>query len=118
MVVSGVVIPDQESRADENPFGVNEPDIPAYPVESEPGDVVLFNQYLWHGLHGGRKGRRFLAFKFAARPTTAQHLKSLHLYSPNMFQPHQTLLNSESARIRDMVKDLPELGQQHVRTAT
>lgn len=108
----------QEAKANENPFGVDEPDVPAYPVESEPGDVVLFNQYLWHGLHGGRKGRRFLAFKFAAKPSTAQHLKTLHLYSPNMFQPHQSFLNSESTRIRDMVKDLPDLGEQHARNAS
>ncbi len=107
----------QESRAADNPFGVEEAEIPAYPVETEPGDVVLFNQYLWHGLHGGRKGRRFLAFKFAARPTTAQHLHTLQLYSSKVFQPHETFLNSEFTRIRDMVKDLPDLGEQYARNA-
>lgn len=103
----------QESQADENPFGVVEADIPAYPVETEPGDVVFFNQCLWHGLHGGRKGRRFIAFKFAAKPTTQQHLSTLRLYSPNVFQPHEAFLNSKSMRIRSMVKDLPGLGEQH-----
>ena len=71
----------QESEAADNPFGVEEAEIPAYPVETEPGDVVLFNQYLWHGLHGGRKGRRFLAFKFAARPTTAAMLAARMTFS-------------------------------------
>ena len=83
-----------------------------------PGDVVLFNQYLWHGLHGGRKGRRFLAFKFAARPTAAEHLNTLQLYSPNVFNPHEAFLNRESTRIRDMVKELPGFGEQHSRNTT
>ena len=103
----------QEVNPESQPFGVDGPDIPCVALASQPGDVVLFNQYLWHGLHGGRKGRRFLAFKFAARPTTAQHLHTLQLYSPKVFQPHETFLNSEFTRIRDMVKDLPDLGEQY-----
>ena len=58
----------------------------------------------------GKKGRRYLALKFAAHPTTDKHLASLRYYKNNFFDPPSVLLNSNRLRIRQMVQDLQRLG--------
>lgn len=52
------------------PFGVTGEQIPAYPLESDPGDVVLFHQALWHASFGGGSQRRMFTLNFTALPTT------------------------------------------------
>ena len=61
-------------------------------------------------MFNGKKGRRYLALKFAAQPTTDKHLASLRYYKNNFFDPPSVLLNSNRLRIRQMVQDLPRLG--------
>ena len=106
----------QEADPQSMPFGAPGEDLPCFPLESEPGDVVLFNHSLFHSVYGGWDGRRILAFKFAAQPTTDRDLNALnstaskYYAKSNVFQPHQNFLNSERPRIRGMVKDLVELG--------
>ena len=39
---------------DSPPFGVERRALPGFAVETEPGDVVFFNQNLFHGSWGGR----------------------------------------------------------------
>jgi len=57
------------------PFGVQGQDVPAYPLESDPGDVVLFNQNLWHASYGGSRRRRMFTLNFSARPTQPAHVE-------------------------------------------
>jgi ectoine hydroxylase-related dioxygenase (phytanoyl-CoA dioxygenase family) len=84
--------------------------------QSEPGDVVLFNHSLFHSVYGGWDGRRILAFKFTAQPTTDRDLNALnntaskYYVRSNVFRPHENFLNSDRPRIRGMVKGLVELG--------
>ena len=52
------------SDPDINHFGVAPCDIPAYPIESEPGDAVFFSHQLWHASFGGRVGRRMFTLNF------------------------------------------------------
>jgi hypothetical protein len=59
------------------PFGLWGDQIPAYPLESDPGDMVLFNQALWHASFGGSRQRRMFTLNFAARPTTEEEV-ALH----------------------------------------
>ena len=40
----------------ESPYGVAGSDIPFFPLESLPGDVVFFNQRVFHSAYGGRTG--------------------------------------------------------------
>ncbi len=96
------------------PFDVPGPDIPGFPFECRPGDVLFFSQSLWHSMFNGKKGRRYIALKFAARPTTDMHLASLRYYKKNIFEPAETLLTSDRPRIRQMVEDLPRLGAKEV----
>jgi Phytanoyl-CoA dioxygenase (PhyH) len=63
-------------RADppEHPFGVPSAEVPAYPLESEPGDVVLFNQCLFHASFGGNDHRRMFTLNFTTRPSQESHV--------------------------------------------
>lgn len=96
----------QEIEADARPFGLAPEEIPCVYLESEPGDVILFNHMMWHSQFGGGDGRRYIALKFTARPTSGHHLASLELYNKTVFEPHETFLNHEDPRIRAMVEPL------------
>ena len=58
-------------------FGVEQPDLPGHAVESNPGDVVFFDQHLYHGSWGGRTGRRMFTLNYFANPTTQEQLDAL-----------------------------------------
>ena len=96
------------------PFDVTGSDMPCFPLECRPGDVIFFNHSLWHGMFNGTKGRRYIALKFAARPLTDKQLASLHYYTKHMFEPADNLLKSDNPIIRRMVEDLPRLGTKKV----
>jgi hypothetical protein len=105
------------------PFSVGERDIPAFPLESEPGDVVFFNQNLWHASFGGRTGRRMFTINFGQKPTQDEHFDYLkRVYQSNlkhieMMQYTQrsqvyedAFLHSDRPRIQGMVGTLLALG--------
>ena len=58
-------------------FGVDGPDVPGFAIESQPGDVIVFNQLCWHSAWGGRAGRRMLALSLVSRPTTDEQVEYL-----------------------------------------
>ena len=99
---------DQETDPDALPFGLAARDIPCAALESEPGDVILFNHCIWHASFGGRKGRRYIALKFAAKPFAEDHLISLERYTTKVFQPHEAFLNNDEPRIRALVENLAQ----------
>ena len=94
---------DQEIDPDARPFGVAAPDILCVALASQPGDVILFNHMIWHSSFGGTR-RRYVATKFAARPTAAYHIDSLKEYSHGAFAPHEHFTAHDDPRIRDMVR--------------
>jgi ectoine hydroxylase-related dioxygenase (phytanoyl-CoA dioxygenase family) len=49
---------------DANHFGFEPGDVPGYPIESQPGDVVFFSHQIWHASFGGRTGRRIFTLEF------------------------------------------------------
>ncbi len=106
----------QEMDPQSMPFGALGEDLPCYSLESDPGDVVLFNQCLFHSVFGGWEGRRIIALKLAAHPTNDRDLNALNNTSSiyyarsKVFRPHQNFLNSKRPRIRGMVENLVELG--------
>ena len=111
-------------EVEESPFGVGGSEVPSFPLESRPGDVVFFNQNLWHASYGGKTGRRMFTLNVGAKPTTDDHLtylQRMHEINRSHFiadmQFTQTgrvytdaFLNSESPRIRGMVAVLVKLG--------
>lgn len=58
-------------------FGVAPEELPAFPLESDPGDMVMFNQALWHASFGGRTGRRMFTLNFT-EPATTDEQVALH----------------------------------------
>ena len=113
----------QRSDPGVSPFAVSSRDVPCSLLESQPGDVVFFNQNLWHSAFGGQTGRRMFTLNFGAKPTTDEHIEYLQrLYQDNLqnierMQFTQTgrfyeesFLNSDRPRIRGMTAKLVELG--------
>ena len=54
-------------------FGVDPITIPAAHMESMPGDVVFFNQCIFHASFGGATGRRMVAMSWASPPSEHEH---------------------------------------------
>lgn len=117
--------PQMERRSDPTwaPFGALPPDVPCFPLESQPGDVVFFNQNLWHAAFGGRTGRRMFTLNFGAKPVADDHIAYLvRVYQSNLKHVEQmqytqanrvyedAFLQSTRPRIQGMVGKLLELG--------
>ena len=51
--------------------GLSVEEIPAFAAESEPGDVVLFDNHTWHGSYGGGTDRRMCTLGYFASPKNA-----------------------------------------------
>lgn len=97
----------------EMPFGVSGPDVPAYSIETEPGDIVMFSEHVWHGAFGGQPGRLQIGWVYSVNPSTPEDVASLKKIHPDliaMYHPHESFLNSNDPRIRNMTAPLVELG--------
>ena len=95
------------------PFGVVGADIPSVVIESQPGDVVIFPETLWHGAFGGPPGRSQHAINFMANPVTDEevaYVKGLYEGWNYSLHPPEQLINSDRPRLRRMVSRLVELG--------
>ena len=94
------------------PFGVTGAQVPAYPLESDPGDMVFFSESLWHSSFGGRAGRRMFTLIYGENPDTVEKRDSLRETRKNtiaMYNPHESFINSDSPRIRAMVEPYARL---------
>ena len=94
-------------------FGMDGADVPSYVIETEPGDVVLFNVWIFHSVYRKKGLRRTLVLKFVPWPTTDAQLTAL-ARSQHTFAPHESFLNSDSPRIRGMIDGLPVLRERIV----
>ena len=94
------------------PFGVSPAEVPAFPLQTQPGDVVFFDSDLHHGSFGGI-GRRMFAISLVPRPSSDEQvafLRRAHAATKRTLRPHEALVNSDSPRLRGMVESLVELG--------
>ena len=90
-------------------FGVPGPDLPCHPIEVGLGDVVMFNDYLFHGISGKQEGRSCITLKyvkFAAEPTTEVDFEMLRADDAGFGRLHEAFRGSERPRIREMVEKL------------
>ena len=60
-----------------NASGMRGEDIPCYIFESEPGDVITFNELTWHAAFGGYKDRRSLSYNFFTNPKADDEIESM-----------------------------------------
>ena len=105
----------QQNLDDRNatPFGVAQEDVPCVALNSEPGDVIVFSERVFHSAFGNKGGRLQFASEYAANPTTDEQIGALRdqhdklVYSDH---PARSYIDSDSPRIRRMVSRLVELG--------
>ena len=90
-------------------FGSTGSEVPSHAVETDPGDAVVFNQSLYHAVYGKAGRRRYIALKYAARPTSDAHLASIKRFSPYALTPHERIVQSESPRLGAMVAGIDDL---------
>ena len=101
----------KEHLTNPNPtyFGMTGDEVPCFAVETVPGDMLMFNQSLYHGAYGKSPGRKYIALKFAARPSTDKHIHSLKQRSPGTFGPDESMVNNLSPRIQQMLEGIPKV---------
>ena len=80
-------------------LGVPGADVPAYPCESQPGDVLFMNMNTWHAAFGGAPGRRHLAVNFAPAPQTSEHIDLLEQNYNGLLSLIQRLQYSQPDRV-------------------
>ena len=95
------------------PFGVTGPDIPSFALESQPGDVVVFPEKLWHAAFGGAPGRSQHAISFNTNMVADEHLayvQDIYNRTRHAWRPCESMINSDRPRLRRLVARLMELG--------
>jgi ectoine hydroxylase-related dioxygenase (phytanoyl-CoA dioxygenase family) len=116
-------LPRPTGPAADSVFGVNGSEIPAVSLESEPGDMVIFDQRLFHASFGGKTGRRMFTMNFVPKPAGPTDLDRLrNMYVSNIEHANDIgrskreriytsqFLETESPRIQGMIRELVELG--------
>jgi ectoine hydroxylase-related dioxygenase (phytanoyl-CoA dioxygenase family) len=106
--------PFQKRHVERTPdfFGMDGADVPCYPVESRPGDVLFFNQSLFHSVYGKTGSRRYIALKYAERPRCDAQLSSLKKWSDYALHPHEGILACDRPAIRKMIEDIDQLREK------
>ena len=97
---------DQKNGTCRDLFGVDGDELPCVALESEPGDLVMFNHYLFHGVYHKQPKRRYIALKYAEKPTRPEQVKALCRYHQDASQLHDSFRHSDRPRIGAMVENL------------
>ncbi len=98
-------------QSNERPFGMDGADLACVDLESEPGDMVLFTEEVFHASFGGRTGRPRLALNFEAKPDNEQRIEIMRKEHGNtrwMYRPARSMMESDSPRLRGLVAPLHE----------
>ena len=64
-------------------WGIEQSDVPAVALETQPGDVVAFNHNLMHASCGGSTRRRMFTLNCCAHTETDQEIEELKQYIAN-----------------------------------
>jgi Phytanoyl-CoA dioxygenase (PhyH) len=116
-------LPRPTGAAADSVYGVKGSEIPCASLESEPGDMVIFDQRLFHASFGGKTGRRMFTLNFVTKPAEASDYDRLReMYVKNIAHANDIgrsqreriytseFLATESPRIQGMIRDLLALG--------
>jgi len=98
----------QKNHSSDGIFGVPGWELPGHALDSQPGDVVFFNHYLFHAVYGKTAARRYLALKFADKPVNKAHFLSLKRHHQGFDNLHEEALNSENPRMQGMIAPLTQ----------
>lgn len=98
---------------EEHPFGVAGPGIPAVCLETEPGDVVVFHETIWHATFGGAAQRRMLSLSwlpYPREPYQVDYFRSLYAAVTVPEEPRLPFFESGRPRLQKIVERLRRLG--------
>lgn len=101
-----VPLNEQGNNASQSVFGIAGSEVPGYPLESNPGDVVFFNHYLFHAVYGKSSTRRYIALKYADKPTKPEHFESLKRHGQGQEYLHPAALSSTDTKMQRMLAPL------------
>ncbi|MEE2658860.1 MAG: phytanoyl-CoA dioxygenase family protein [Candidatus Latescibacterota bacterium] len=96
----------------EEAYGVAGPELCGHPLKVVPGDLVVFDHYLFHGVYGKTGDRRYVVLKFAAEPCNEVQAEALREHRQDASQLHDRFRHSERPRISRMVDKLLYWEQQ------
>ena len=77
----------EKARRSNEVLGLNGSEVPCAAVETEPGDVVVFNHNIYHASFGGAPSRRHFDLNVASRAKTDAELDELDNYLQRDGQP-------------------------------
>ena len=108
-----------DGQVDEDGLDVNE--VPCHAVRSRPGDVIAFDNRVWHASWGGGSDRRMCSVGYFAEPVTPEEEESLqelvaqHAHLIDMFpllRPHPQWISQcgDSAHRRRWLEALGRWG--------
>jgi hypothetical protein len=119
---------DETVRDAENQWGRHQRDLPAQALESEPGDVLIFNHRLLHASFGGGRARRMFTMNLGRSAKTPMEIDDLiaygdsHFYGFGLREPYGKAMFEEAppARLRHLAQ-LPRywaasVARHHART--
>jgi len=107
------ILKQQHDDPTNEPFGVSGPDTPCVPLESQPGDVVVFTENTFHAAFGGETGRHQHAINFFSCPKTEEEfnwVRNMYKRWEYGLRPAEPFVNSDRPRIRRMISLLIEEG--------
>lgn len=91
-------------------FGRRGQDVPAHAIETDPGDVVFFNNWLFHSVYGKVRPRRSIVLKFVAMPGTDRH-RAVLLRERSIHAANESLARHPNARVRALAGRLPSFAR-------
>ena len=103
----------EDGVPDSKHFGVADEEIPCVALESEPGDVIVFTEPVYHSAFGSGIGRMQITAEYGSNPTSKEQIEELRQNSREYtwtYHSSQSYINSDRPRIRRMVSRLVELG--------
>lgn len=69
-----------KARRSEENWGISQADVPCMVLETEPGDVLIFNHNLMHGSCGGSSQRRMFTLNLSQHAETAEEIDDLKAF--------------------------------------
>jgi hypothetical protein len=95
--------------------GLRGEDIPCYVFNSNPGDVITFSEWTWHGAFGGYNDRRTCTFNFYANPKTPAQIKSMQKVVANIPDSKKNVLGMVGLQYHPWWLENPENNPRRAR---
>ena len=96
-------------------LGISGEELPSFPIETSPGDVLIFCHDTFHASFGASQLRRQIALSFFAKPILDEHktwVKALYsqIRDKSDERTAQALMNNPNIKIQNVMAGLKALG--------